>query len=165
MTSETPTNTPRPSPTDSPDGADRSTPSAGAQQQDGDWDRLDGCPAKTYCVLGDGALVAAVTDRLRARGATVAVVDELPGVDASRGAPVDIATLDGAGLDAETTVIAATASDARNLLLAQIVRVRYSVERVLVLVHAPDRVEPFADAGHDPICATSTLSAAVVDAI
>ena len=57
----------------------------------------------------------------------------------------------------------ATGSDSRNLLVAQLVRARFDVSDVVVLAHQPDRVGLFEAAGHDPVCATDALSAALVE--
>jgi len=57
----------------------------------------------------------------------------------------------------------ATPDDGRNLLVAQLVRTRFDVGGVFVLVHTPDRSDPVAEAGHEPICATSALADAVAD--
>ncbi|MFC6737438.1 NAD-binding protein, partial [Halolamina salina] len=73
----------------------------------------------------------------------------------------DSAALREAGIPAASTVVVATRSDRRNLLLAQSIRVRFDTPRVIVLVNSPDRVDPFADAGHEVVCATSAVSTAV----
>ncbi len=123
-------------------------------------------PGETeYYVLGGGRVGEAVAERLRADGYTTAIVDEsydsseLPG---QRGDPADVQTLKAAGLSEGTTVIVATQLDRRNLLIAQIVRTHFDVSRVLVLVNSPDRYDVLAEAGHEPVCATTVLSDALV---
>ena len=118
-------------------------------------------------VLGGGRVAAFVARRLRSEGRTVSVVDEAhdpseaPGV---RGDPTDVATLNEAGVSEASTVIVATPSDNRNLLVAQLVRAYFDVPELLVLVNAPDRCDVLAAAGHRPVCATTALSEALVDA-
>lgn len=122
--------------------------------------------AADYYVLGGGSLGAAVTERLRADGHHVALVDD--GHDPSdlsgfQGDPSDVRTLDDAGVGGASTVVVAAFRDSRNLLIAQLVRAHFDVPRVLVLANEPNRVEPLAAAGHEPVCATSALSEALAD--
>mgnify|MGYP000743050843 CR=1 FL=1 len=125
-----------------------------------------GPPSDCY-VLGDGTLADAVARRLTAAGHAVTLV----GVDAADGAkirslpgdPSSIDVLRDAGLSEQSAVVVATQDDGRNLLLAQLVRTRFGVCDVFVVVHGPDRSGVVADAGHEPICATSVLADAVVD--
>lgn len=123
---------------------------------------------RAYHILGGRHLGSAVARLLRADGHTVRVVDESydrpdpPGV---RGDPTDVRVLEEAGVSAASTVVAATGSDSRNFLIAQLVRAHFDVDTVVVLVNSPDRLELFTDAGHDPVCATSALSDTLVDTI
>jgi trk system potassium uptake protein TrkA len=120
-------------------------------------------PAEWY-VLGGGPVGAAVARQLGAEGHSVAVVDEshdpetVPGV---RGDPADVEVLAEAGVADAGTVVVATRSDRRNLLVAQLVRARFGVERTVVLTNVPDRMEPVAAAGHEPVCATTALATAL----
>lgn len=106
--------------------------------------------------------------RLHAADRKVVLIDEtaddseLPVVRAD---PADAATLGEAELNRDTVVVVATPSDGRNLLVAQLVRARFDVERVVVLTNHPDRVEAFADVGHDSVCATDLLADGLVDRI
>jgi trk system potassium uptake protein TrkA len=124
--------------------------------------RIDADESAEYCVLG-GAVGAAVADRLRADGHAVCRID-VTATDTNRDDPPP-AALDDDALATASTVVVATRSDARNLLLAQQLRTRFDIGRVLVLVHDPPRVPSFAAAGHEPVCATTALSEAVVDAV
>ncbi|WP_318567878.1 NAD-binding protein [Salinigranum marinum] len=131
-------------------------------------ERLDRTEAADHYVLGGGRVGVAAARRLRAAGHDVGVVNELhcpaelPG---RRGDPTDVGVLDDAGLSNAETVVVATRSDARNLLVAGLVRTRFDVPRVVVLTNAPDRVAAVAEAGHDPVCATAALSDALVDSV
>lgn len=120
----------------------------------------------TYCVLGGGHLGAAIARRLREDDHTVVLVDdsnELSGTPVLRGDPADVRVLEEADVAAATTVIVATESDSRNLLIAQLVRVRFDVPNVVVVANTPERLDLIAEAGHEPVCATSALSDVVVD--
>ncbi len=113
----------------------------------------------SHVVLGD-ARSGVIARRLRADGHTVAVVSE---THDEEGGVADPATLTDAGVGAAATVIVATRSDSRNLLVAQLVRVHFDVSRLLVLVNDPDRTTALAEAGHEPVCVASAVSESVVE--
>lgn len=128
----------------------------------------DGTDDVDHFVLGGGRVGETLAARLGAAGHAVAHVDEtydtteIPGY---RGDPAEVRTLRAAGLSPGSTVFVATPSDKRNLLIAQLVATTFESTRTLVLANARDRFELFADAGHEPVCATSALSAALVDSL
>lgn len=122
----------------------------------------------TYYVLGGKHLGSAVARRLRADGHPVRVVNE--SYDRSdtlgvRGDPTDVRTLEAAGVATASTVVVATESDSRNLLIAQLVRACFDVTNIIMLTNIPDRLDVFREAGHEPVCATSALSDALADTI
>ena len=122
----------------------------------------------TYYVLGGTHVGESVARRLHAAGHSVRFVDEtcdsaeIPGI---RGDPADIRVLKDAGISDTSTVVVATPRDTRNLLIAQLVRTHFDASEVLVLVNHPDRYDLVAEAGHEPACATTALSDAVVDGL
>jgi trk system potassium uptake protein TrkA len=119
-----------------------------------------------YYVLGGGHVGALLARGLRDAGNAVRLVDERHEVDdvsTVRGDPGTLATLAAADIHPDATVVVATRDDGRNLRLAQLVRTQFDVERVRVLANAPDRYDAFADAGHEPVCATTALSDALAD--
>jgi trk system potassium uptake protein TrkA len=130
--------------------------------------RPDGDDGATHFVLGGGRVGHAFADRLRADGHRTVVVDEsvdpasTPGV---AGDPSKTAVLAETGMDGESTVVVTTPSDSRNLLIAQLVRTRFDVGRVVVLVNDPERLSIFTDAGHEPLCITSTLSETLAEVV
>jgi trk system potassium uptake protein TrkA len=131
-------------------------------------DPPDGAHGSARYVLGGGPLGTAVARRLRAAGREVPVIDvsaDADGASGFQGSPVDARLLDEAGVADASTVVVATQSDRRNLLIAQLVSARFDVPDVVVLVNAPDRLDAFADAGHDPVCATSVLSDALATSV
>ena len=123
--------------------------------------------ADTY-VVGGGALGIAVARRLLAEDQPVVLVDdvpELPDVPTYSAEPTDIRSLAKAGLHSASTVIVAGPSDAQNLLVAQLVKVRFDVDRIIVLTNHPDRAKAMSDGGIDAFCVTTALSDALVDSL
>ncbi|MDS0293334.1 NAD(P)-binding protein [Halogeometricum luteum] len=122
----------------------------------------------THYVLGGAHVGTAIAERLRDRGHRVAVIDEsyesqdVPGVT---GDPTAVDVLSESGVTSDSTVIVATRSDRRNLLIAQLVRARFDGPRVIVFVHDPERRSLFTDAGHESFCVTTTLSDAVGEVV
>jgi trk system potassium uptake protein TrkA len=117
-------------------------------------------------VLGDSHLGTAVARRLRSDGYTVSLVDDLidpAGTPRPGEGAANPRQLREAGVGEASTVVVATRSDSRNLLIAQLVRAHFDVSEVVVLANAPDRLEVFAEAGHDPVCATAALSDALAE--
>lgn len=69
----------------------------------------------------------------------------------------------GTGIDDEATLLVVNPSDSTNLLLAQVARTRFGVDRVLARVNDPQRLEAFEAAGIDTIDATAILGHAIAD--
>jgi len=110
----------------------------------------------------------AIAEQLRANGYQVATVSEGPDsvdVPTVNGDPSAVAVLSEAGIEPASTVIVATRSDRRNLLIAQLVRTHFGVSRVIPLVHDPERSALFAEAGHEPLCVSTALSTAVEEVV
>lgn len=121
-----------------------------------------------YVVLGGGQLGVAVARRLLADGRDVTVVDdayEPEDVPSVRGNPGDVRTLEQAGLADASMVLVAMPRDRQNLLVAQLVRTHFDVDDIFVLVRSPDRYDVVESAGHEPICATTYLSDALVETV
>lgn len=68
--------------------------------------------------------------------------------------------LDREGIENPGVAIAASREDGRNLLVAQLLRARRS-DRVIALVNDPENVDAFADAGVEPVCASTVLASAL----
>lgn len=117
-----------------------------------------------YVVIGDGHLAHTIASNLEANGHSVTVVDESensPKRSGQRGDPVNVRILGEAGVSSDSTVIVATRSDSRNLLIAQLARTHFDVARIFVLTNVPSRYDVVSEAGHTPVCATSVLSDAI----
>lgn len=121
-----------------------------------------------FVVLGGGPIGSSIARRLHADNYTVHRVDEsnestdIPG---SRGNPANVRDLEEADISNASTVIIATQSDRRNLLIAQLVRANFDVDRIVVLTNDPEREELFEAAGHEPVCATTAITSAIAESI
>ena len=116
-------------------------------------------------VLGGEHLGESIVRRLQADGHSVGLVDEghdSEVVPTNAGDPGDVRVLAEAGAADASVVVVATPRDSRNLLIAQLVRAHFGATDVFVLVNDPDRSDIVADVGHEPVCATTALSKAVV---
>jgi len=123
-------------------------------------------PDAEYYVLGGNHVGEAVASRLHASGHDVVVVTDAPTATDLRtmaGDPTDLSTLSALGLSDAATVLVATNSDARNLLVAQLVRTQFDVPRTVVLTNDPEQMDAVKAAGHEPICATSAIADALVE--
>lgn len=119
-----------------------------------------------HFVLGGGRIGVAIAEQLQDEGHPVTIVDEECGttdVPAIDGKPTDPDQLTDAGLDRASSVIVVTQSDARNFLIAQLVRTHFDIPRTIVLVNDPARLNPLAEAGHEPLCVPSALSKTVTE--
>ncbi|MFB6126837.1 MAG: NAD-binding protein [Halolamina sp.] len=118
----------------------------------------------THVVVGADSISTAVAEQLRTSAYDAAVVEV-----SDEGERLDSASttdaLSGTPLPAAETVVVATRSDARNMLLGQAIRTKYPVSRVVVLVNDPDCAESFDDAGFETVCATTTLTEELVEAV
>ena len=121
-----------------------------------------------HYVLGGGHVGVAIAERLRADGHRNVTVDRSyrPGdVPGFVGDPTDPDVLSEAGIERASTVVVAMRSDRRNLLVAQLVRSRFDVPRIIAFVDDPDRCPLFTDAGNEPFCATTALSEALGEVV
>jgi len=131
-------------------------------------DSPDDVQDDTHYVLGGDHLGIAIAEQLQANGQQVTIVGEshdLKDIPELVGDPSVLDVLSASGIGAASTVIVATRSDRRNLLVAQLVCTHFDVPRTIVLVNNPDRTALFADAGHEPFCVTTILSTAVSEAV
>lgn len=121
-----------------------------------------------YYILGGEHLGASLAQRLHADGHPVDLIDgtcDPDGVSGLRGNPESVRVLEDAGISDTSTVVVAASQDRRNLLIAQLDRAHLDVPDTIVLVNDPDRDDLIADAGHEPIRATTVLSDAFGDTL
>ena len=114
-------------------------------------------------VLGGGSTGLEITSELAARGGDVTLVDEPTTVDRARNRRVSTheSTLEATptlGHRNVGTVVVATGSDARNLLLAGAAPGAFRAERIVALLNDPRNRPAFDDAGIETLCVSATLS-------
>jgi Trk K+ transport system NAD-binding subunit len=121
-------------------------------------------------VLGGGPIGLHLATELAGQDHAVAVVDVASMVSRARetGLLAYESTLETATPNVDCTaetVIVATPSDARNLLLATAAPRAFDAERVIALVNDPDRLAVFDAAGIETVCVSRAIAAAIVDDI
>jgi trk system potassium uptake protein TrkA len=122
-------------------------------------------------IVGAGRVGSSVARQALAAGHQVSVLDEDPlsheRLDANQptswedaggrftvGTALEIDALLEAGIDQATTFIASTNGDNTNLVIAQIARRRFGVDRVIARVLDPARAAWYAEQGLETICPT-----------
>ena len=122
---------------------------AGLSRQIGDFFGVT--PMRTI-IVGGGRVGRALATRLENRGEFVVIIerdeDQLErarneGFTVRLGDATDADVLQGAGIGEAKMVVAATADDDRNLLVCQLARSKFGVERVFSRVNEPDNVAAF----------------------
>lgn len=120
-------------------------------------------------VLGGGPIGLELATGLAACDHTVTFVDDEAAVSRARAAGLNTheSTLETApDVDGSpTTVVVATSSDARNLLLASAAPRRFDTDDVVALVSDPENRIAFDDAGIDTICVATAVSRATTGAV
>ncbi len=122
-------------------------------------------------IVGSGRVGSAVAKSALASGHEVSVLDEDPlsherldkdqhdswedaGGQFTLGTALEIDALLEAGIERADVFIAATDGDNTNLVIAQVARKRFEVDRVIVRVLDPARAQWYAEQGLDTICPT-----------
>ncbi len=122
-------------------------------------------------IVGSGRVGSAVAKSSLAAGHDVSVLDEDPlsherldkdqrdswedaGGRFTIGTALEVDALIEAGIEQADVFIAATNGDNTNLVIAQIARKRFNVERVIVRVLDPYRAQWYAEQGLDTVCPT-----------
>jgi trk system potassium uptake protein TrkA len=122
-------------------------------------------------IVGAGRVGSAVAKSALSAGHDVSVLDEDPlsherldkdqrdswedsGGQFTIGTALEMDALMEAGIERADVFIAATNGDNTNLIIAQIARKRFNVERVIVRVLDPYRAQWYAEQGLDTICPT-----------
>ncbi|HLM28151.1 MAG TPA: NAD-binding protein [Thermoleophilaceae bacterium] len=122
-------------------------------------------------IVGCGRVGSAVAKAMLAQGHTVSVLDEDPeaiaqlnkgqaeswedlGGQFTEGTALEIDALLQAGIERADAFVASTDGDNTNLVIAQIARRRFEVERVVVRVLDPARAKWYSDQGLQTVCPT-----------
>src|ERR671915_859942 len=124
-------------------------------------------------IVGCGRVGSTVAKRMLAAGHEVSVLDEDPeavaqlergedrtweemGGSFTVGTALEIDALLEAGIERADAFVASTDGDNTNLVIAQVARRRFNVERVVVRVLDPYRAKWYAEQGLQTICPTQT---------
>jgi trk system potassium uptake protein TrkA len=124
-------------------------------------------------IVGCGRVGSAIAKTMLAEGNTVSVLDEDPeaiallerGQDESWedlggqftvGTALEIDALLQAGIEQADAFVASTDGDNTNLVIAQIAKQRFDVEKVVVRVLDPARARWYAEQGLQTVCPTQT---------
>ena len=124
-------------------------------------------------IVGSGRVGSAVAKSMLAEGHEVSVLDENPealamlnkgqteswedlGGRFTVGTALEIDALLEAGIEQADAFVASTDGDNTNLIIAQIAKRRFNIERVVVRVLDPHRARWYAEQGLQTVCPTQT---------
>src|ERR687885_296461 len=124
-------------------------------------------------VVGSGRVGSAIAKAMLTEGHEVSVLDEDPEAIAllnkgeteawedrggrfTVGTALEIDALLEAGIEQADAFVASTDGDNTNLIIAQIAKRRFDIERVVVRVPDPARAQWYAEQGLQTICPTQT---------
>ena len=118
-------------------------------------------------IVGCGRVGSRLALRLSVQGHEVTVIDEAREAFLRLGEKFEGHTFHGSGLDMEVlqragvrnadTVLSLTRGDNRNLMVAQMVKHLFGVERVVARLHDPIRAAKFRDLGIETLCTTTVF--------
>jgi trk system potassium uptake protein TrkA len=126
-------------------------------------------------VIGSGRVGSSVAKGLAADGWDVTVVDE--NEDAlGRLGPVwrggfvighgmDVTVLERAGVADADAAVVSTNGDNTNIVIGQVLQLRYSVETVVVRILDPARAKLYSDRGMSIVCPTQTAISSLLDTV
>ena len=124
-------------------------------------------------IVGCGRVGSAIAKTMLAEGHEVSVIDEDPGAVAlleigqdqswedrggsfTVGTALEIDALTEAGIERADAFVASTDGDNTNLVIAQIAKRKFDIERVVVRVLDPARAEWYWEQGLMTVCPTKT---------
>lgn len=118
-------------------------------------------------IVGCGRTGARLADRLMRDGNEVTVIDEKREAFSRLSPDFAGVTLQGSGLDLEVLrrartgeydyVLALTGGDNRNLMIAQMVKIQFNVQRVVARLHDPVRSAKYRELGVETLCTTTVI--------
>lgn len=120
-------------------------------------------------VVGGCPVGQDVARRLASRGRSVHLHDPKPSsdlpdtVEVHDSPSMDAESFEQAGLGDDAIVFVVNPSDSTNLLLAQVARTRFGVDRVLARVNDPDRISAFEAADIETINSSAILGFAIAE--
>ena len=126
-------------------------------------------------VIGCGRVGSSVAKGLAADGWDVTVVDEDEDALARLGAGwrggfvvghgMDVAVLERAGVSEADAAVVATDGDNTNIVIGQVLTLRYGIETVVVRVLDPARAKLYADRGMRIVSPTQTAISELLDTV
>ena len=126
-------------------------------------------------VIGCGRVGSSVAKGLAAEGWDVTVVDEDEDALARLGAGwrggfvvghgMDVTVLERAGVSEADAAVVATDGDNTNIVIGQVLTLRYGIETVVVRVLDPARAKLYADRGMRIVCPTQTAISELLDTV
>ena len=126
-------------------------------------------------VIGCGRVGSSVAKGLAAEGWDVTVVDEDEDALARLGAGwrggfvvghgMDVTVLERAGVAEADAAVVATDGDNTNIVIGQVLTLRYGIETVVVRVLDPARAKLYADRGMRIVCPTQTAISELLDTV
>jgi trk/ktr system potassium uptake protein len=126
-------------------------------------------------VIGSGRVGSSVAKGLAADGWEVTVVDEDEDAlgrlgPAWRGGFVvghgmDVAVLERAGVGEADAAVVATNGDNTNIVIGQVLQLRYAVDTVVVRILDPARAKLYSDRGMRIVCPTQTAISSLLDTV
>ena len=126
-------------------------------------------------VIGCGRVGSSVAKGLAADGWDVTVVDEDEDALSRLGAAwrggfvvghgMDVTVLERAGVSEADAAVVATDGDNTNIVIGQVLTLRYGIETVVVRVLDPARAKLYSDRGMRIVCPTQTAISELLDTV
>ncbi len=126
-------------------------------------------------VIGCGRVGSAVARGLAADAWDVTVVDEDEDALARLGGDwrggfvvghgMDVTVLERAGVTSADAAVVATNGDNTNLVIGQVLKLRYGLESVVVRILDPARAKLYADRGMSVVCPTQTAIQSLLETV